>query len=290
MNTKTQLVQTKTADKLVLSGLFSEGEKDKPAVIFIHGFTTDFYTWPFYHAMADAIAATGHALVLGQHRGTGIETEMIKVDGSSEYIGSFFEKIEEAHLDISAWIEFLKSNGYAKFILIGHSLGTFKAIRYLTEGSYKNHITKLVLLAPFDKNAYVEKKTKGEWSKHLEIAQNMIEQGKGKERIPNDFDDYPVAYATYFSWYKQDEMGKTFDFYHKEYDFPVLSRIEQPVKIIVGGNDEFFYFKEFNTDVAEVEKILKSHIKNLDFCLIEGSGHTYNGYEDRVAKEVASFL
>ena len=92
MNTKTQLVQTKTTDKLVLSGLFSEGEKDKPAVIFIHGFTTDFYTWPFYHAISDSIAGTGHALILGQHRGTGVETEGTKTDGSTEYIGSVFEK------------------------------------------------------------------------------------------------------------------------------------------------------------------------------------------------------
>jgi pimeloyl-ACP methyl ester carboxylesterase len=290
MNTKSQLVQTKTADKLVLSGLFVEGKKDKPAVIFIHGFTTDFYTWPFYHAMADAIATTGHALILGQHRGTGVETEMTKTDGTSEYIGSFFEKLEEAHLDISAWIEFLKSVGYTKFILMGHSLGTIKAIRYLTEGSYKNHVVKLVLLAPFDKNGYVEKKTKGEWAEHVKTARSMIEQGKGKERIPDTFDDFPVTYITYSSWYQSDELGRMFDFYNPTYDFPALSRIDQPVKIIVGSNDEFFFMKELNKGVDEVEAILKSHIRNLTFCLIDGASHTYNGYEEAVAKEVAEFI
>jgi predicted alpha/beta hydrolase family esterase len=34
--------------------------------------------------------------------------------------------------------------------LQGHSLGTFKIVRYLFEGKYADKINKLILLAPFD--------------------------------------------------------------------------------------------------------------------------------------------
>ena len=63
------------------------------------------------------------------------------------------ELLEEAHLDISAWIKFLLDEGYQEIILQGHSLGTIKVIRYLFEGEYKNKISKLILLAPFEKHA-----------------------------------------------------------------------------------------------------------------------------------------
>lgn len=290
MKSKVQLVQTITSDELVLSGLFSSGDTSKSAVIFIHGFTSDFYTHPFYHEIADAIASKQQGFMLAQNRGTGIETEVTRSNGAIEYIGSYFEKLEDAHLDISAWIEFLKSLGYRKIILMGHSLGTIKAVRYLFEGKYKEDIEKLILLAPFDKNSYVEKKTDGGWLEHGKIAQKFVDEGKGRERIPDTFDDFPMSYQTYFSWYKDDELGRMFDFYNPKYDFPVLSKITIPVKVIVGDKDDVLYMPEFNGSADEVGNILQKKIKKSKVNIIKGANHTFSGKEQEVVNEVITFL
>lgn len=47
------LIQVNTADNLKLTGLLSSGDKNKPAYIFIHGFTTDFYSHDFGASACD---------------------------------------------------------------------------------------------------------------------------------------------------------------------------------------------------------------------------------------------
>src|SRR5689334_141118 len=149
MKTPTTLVQTTTKDNLILSGLYSFGDKNKEAIIFIHGFGTDFYTHKFPQEIGDALNSNQNAYVLAQNRGTGLFTEFVSGDRSKGiYLGSYYEKIDDAHLDISAWINYLKAEGYTKFILMGHSLGTIKSVRYLYEGDFANEISRLILLAP----------------------------------------------------------------------------------------------------------------------------------------------
>jgi len=286
-----QLVQTTTKDDFILNGIYSDGDKNSEAIIFIHGFTGDFYTHKFIHTIGQALQDWQKAFVLAQTRGTGIQTEIIKSNrAEEEYIGSFFEKIEDSHLDISGWIKFLVEQGYRKIILMGHSLGTIKSVRYLFEGEYKDRVTKLILLAPFDKNSYVEKKTKGEWKEHLKIAEQKIKEGKELERIPNTFDDFPMTYRTYYSSYKQDDFGCMFDFYRKDYNFPILNQINIPVTTIVGDLDEFLYMKEFNKDGNEIGEILKKNIKDSEFNLIPGAAHTFVGKEDEVTNLVLKFI
>jgi predicted alpha/beta-fold hydrolase len=193
-----QLIQTETSDNLILNGLFKEVPNSKSIVILIHGFTTDFYTHKFFHSIQDKLEESGVSSVAIQTRGTGMHTEFLKSgreDGVN--LGSFHEKLEEAHLDISAWIKTLTALGYENIYLAGHSLGTIKTVRYLYEGEYKDKIKKIILLAPFDKNAYVENKTEGEWKRsHIQIAKEMIDNGKEEEVIPDTFDDFPMTYQT----------------------------------------------------------------------------------------------
>ncbi|MBU2051804.1 hypothetical protein KKH13_01200, partial [Patescibacteria group bacterium] len=140
------LIQVFTRDDLKLSGLMLDGDKTKTAALFVHGFIGDFYLHKFYHLIAKNLSEKKNALILAQTRGTGLRTEFMKRDGSEIYLGSYYEKIEEAHWDISAFIKFLLEEGYLSFCLIGFSYGTIKVIRYLFEGEFKEKIAKLVLL------------------------------------------------------------------------------------------------------------------------------------------------
>jgi len=125
------LIQAKTEDDIFLNGLYVPGDTTRTACIFIHGFTADFYSHAFYHSIADTLRAQSNALILAQTRGTGLQTEFLKPDGEGVFIGSYYEKLEEAHLDITAFIDYLYKQGYSDIALAGHSLGTLKAARYL---------------------------------------------------------------------------------------------------------------------------------------------------------------
>lgn len=288
---KYNYVQVVTEDKFKLSGLYKEGDINKEAVILIHGFTSDFYSHKFYHSIADKLENQSNAIILAQTRGTGIETEVIKTNNEAEYLGSFYEKIEDAHLDISAFIEFLINEGYTKIVLAGHSLGTIKSVRYLFEGKFKDKVRKLVLLAPFDKNAFMEVKSPNKWHDFIEIAKQKINEGKGREIVPvPELEDYAMSYTTFYSWYKQEDLNCMWDFYRKDYDFPILQKINIPVKIIVGDNDDFLVYKSLGTTIDDALNVFKKYIKNSETILVKGAVHTYLDHEDEVAHEVAKFL
>ncbi|MEP7104103.1 MAG: alpha/beta hydrolase [Candidatus Dojkabacteria bacterium] len=291
METLTQLVQTTTSDNLILSGLYSKGSTGKEAIIFIHGFGTDFFTHKFTHSIGDILNKNNYAYVLAQNRGTGLFTEFISADRSKGFnLGSYYEKIDDAHLDISSWVDFLRSQGYTKFILVGHSLGTIKSVRYLYEGEYIDQISKLILLAPFDKNGYVENKTKGEWHNHIKIAEEKIREGKALEIIPNSFDDFPMTYQNYLSWYKESDLNSMFDFYKPEYISPVLQNIKIPVQVILGDKDTSAFTPEIGGSIENTVSYLRNSLKKADIQLIADSDHCYVGYESEVANNVIKFL
>lgn len=285
------LVQKLTEDGIKLSGLYLIGDKKKSACIFIHGYTSDFYSHDFYHTISAKLKEQGNAIVLIQTRGTGVETEFIKRDGEGTVIGSYYEKLGEAHLGISTFVEFLTKEGYKDIVLVGHSLGTIKAVRYLFEGKYQDKISKLILLAPFDKNAFMEIKAPGKWHEFLEVAKKKIEEGKGKEIVPvPEYEDYAESYETFYSWYEQSDLNRIWDFYKKDYDFPYLQKINIPVKAVLGEKDEFVNYPTLGVSAESALDVIKKYIKNSETVLIPNSNHTYFGFEKEVAEEVAAFL
>jgi predicted alpha/beta-fold hydrolase len=285
------LVQVVTSDKLNLSGLYQPGDKNKTAVIAIHGFNGDFYSHTFYHDIADQLKKQGNALVLAQTRGTGIRTEFIKTDRSAKYIGSNYERIEDAHIDITAFMQFLQAEGYTDIALLGHSLGTIKIVRYLSEGELADMVSKLVLLAPFDKNAFLEDKASNRRDEFVSIAKAKIDAGQGEEIVPvPEFEDFPVSYTTFHSWYHSSELSNMWDFYRADYDFPIMRGIQVPVKALLGSEDHFVTFPKFNEDAASALACIKANIPDVETVLLKGTGHAFQGQEKIVAKEVAEFL
>ncbi len=284
------LIQVFTEDNLKLTGLATKEAKDKTAYIFIHGFEADFYSHNFYHALVEKLSSQDNVCILAQHRGTGSHTEFVKKDGTGEHIGSFYEKIEDAHLDISAYVEYLLNSGYQKIGLIGHSLGTIKSVRYLFEGKYKDKIESLILLAPFDKNAYIQRKSQDKWKEYLKIAEKKISEGKGGQIVPlPEYEDYPITYNTFVSWYNQTDLSCMWDFYRKDYTFPVLKQTNIPVLAILGSEDDFMIFPEFGVSPESALNKIKEVVKDSETVLLQGSGHTFFGFEDQLATAIASF-
>lgn len=289
----TTLIHTTTSDDLQLSALqYGDIQGDNQrAVIYVHGFTGDFYTWPFSSEMGKSIAEKGGMLLAIQTRGTGLYTEFLKTSRLEEkYIGSYYEILEEAYLDIDAWILWLQSQGIKEVVLAGHSLGTLKVTRYLFEGTYTQLVKKISLLGPFDKNAYVEQKSGEKWHEHVNYALKMMEEGKGQEIIPSTFDDFPMTYQTFYSWYRPSELNEMWDFYRmNSYDFPLWKKVSLPVQIITSADDESLDYPQFYKK-DQAYDCMKKHIAGVEIVVSPSGGHCFLGQDTFVAKKFCQFV
>lgn len=283
-----QLLQTSTSDGIYLHGYYVPSETKKTAILHIHGFEGNFYENNFVHVLAKEMEAKGIGFLTVNTRGNGRDTEFNTVEGKYRKIGARYELLEDAHLDITAWLEVLLKEGYKEIVLQGHSLGTVKAVRYLFEGVYRDKIAKLILLAPFDKKGYMIVQNI-DTKQMLAKAQEVVDQGRGDELITPEYGDGITSYKTFISWYKQDDLGRCFEFCSPDYDFPILKQIIIPTMIIVGSNDEYFYPTN-PKQPQEAMDILLSHIPNSEGRIIEGSVHSFRPHEDIMAQEVSSFV
>jgi predicted alpha/beta-fold hydrolase len=284
-----ELVKTITDDDLILNGLFAELNKDEPVILYIHGFEADFYSHKFIASIAETLRLEGMSFLSVQTRGTSSRQELISSDGEGKYNGSFLELLEEASLDIDAWVSFLNERGFENIILAGHSLGTLKIVRYLSEGRQSSKITKLLLLCPFDKNGMENLVTEGAWKDYVLKAESKISQGKGEKKIPDHWEEVSMSYQTFYSWYIENDFNKMFDFYDQTYFFPILNNIEIPVHTIVGTEDEFFHPSN-PEHPEEAMELLLNNLKYGSGKLIDGANHTFIGFENELAEEVLKFV
>src|SRR5262245_11698641 len=129
-----ELVRTVTRDGLRLDGALAPcphtssdfSRSSATAAILLHGVASNFYTsstfeplLPKLHALewnTLSVNTRGHDSVFGTSMGN-----------VRRRLGAAYEIVDECRLDVAAWIDFLKSRGFQKLILIGHSLGAVKA-------------------------------------------------------------------------------------------------------------------------------------------------------------------
>ena len=123
----------------------------------------------------------------------------------------------------------------------------------------------------------------------IKIAKSKVENGKGNELAPYGFDDVPHSYQNFVSWADQSDFGRMFDFHDNEYTFPLLRKIQIPLKVIVGDKDEFFNPSNPENPMEAI-KILQKYIQDVDYDLIKGSTHSYKDYEKVLIDSILNFV
>lgn len=286
---KNKLVRISTSDGIYLHGYYVPSDEKKVAVLNIHGMIGNFYEVNYVYALADELEKSGVGFLTVNTRGNGKDTDFDTVDGKSKRIGSRYELLEEAHLDITGWINFLINEGYSKIVLMGHSAGTLKVIRYLFEGEFKDKVSKIILLAPIDALGARIANGRGNITDFLNKAQEKVNEGKAEELVAPEFDHDILSYQNFISWYKQDDLGRMFEFCNKNYDFPILKKIQIPVKILVGSKDEFFH--PGNPEhLEEAMEILLKNIANSSGKIINGADHCFVSHENELLNEIKDFI
>ncbi len=285
------LIETVTEDKLVLQGIYSGARDVKKVVLHMHGFEGNFYENKFVGFVGRALVARKIGFLTGNTRGA----EKIKVFRTSddEYVtlGARYERLEDAYLDIDSWIEAIDKicKNKVEIVLQGHSLGTMKVVRYLKEGKYRDRVKGLILLAPFDKNAYLRKMTNKSIEELLDLAQKQIDQGRGRILFDSVPEEERMSAVTFVSWYGQDDLGRVFDFGNKGYDFAALSEIEVATLVAVSRDDEFFHPSN-PSNPEEAKAIFEKYIKQVQTKLFTDGGHGFGNREEELGDLVGDFV
>lgn len=286
---KNKLLRISTSDGLYLHGFYVPSKDKKVAVLNVHGMDGNFYEVNYVYVLADELEKAGVGFLTVNTRGNGKDTDFDTVDKKIKRVGSRYEFLEEAHLDITAWLKFLVNEGYKEIILMGHSAGTIKVARYLFEGELKNKINKLILLTPIDALGARIANGRKDIEGFLKKAQEKVNEGKGEELITSEFDHDVLSYQTFISWYKRDDLGRMFEFCSKDYNFPVLKKIKIPTKIIIGSKDEYFHPSNPQRPEEAMEILLKN-IPNSKGMIIDGADHCFVSHEDEMVQEVSRFI
>lgn len=263
----------------------------KTAVLHIHGTAGNFYENRFIDAIADTFVSKGYTFLTVNTRGHDIAASFIQRtnDGlQSVEIGAAYERILDCVKDISAWVTVLAERGYSHIVLEGHSLGTIKVVLYCSEKS-DVRIKGLILMSPTDSVGWHQQRLGNRFPLALQLAQQMVEEGRGSDLMPRDFFLYPVSATTYVDRYGPETKRAVFNFTKSYRDsFEELAHIRVPMLAFLGTENEAIV-GEPQVFLARLQEVATA-CPSCTIKVIPGALHNYLGHEKKVAHLIVTWL
>ncbi|KAK9414210.1 hypothetical protein SUNI508_02309 [Seiridium unicorne] len=206
----------------------------KNAYVFIGGLGDGPHTVPYARAIAKALEDRSE-----------LSYSVFEFRLTSSFNGFGFARLADDVADISALVKYLRSIGKEKVVLSGHSTGCQDIMEY-NSPSYPETpaVDGFVLQAPVaDRGAIeIELGRKG-IDESVKVAKNLIDSGKGHERMPKELipDFFPPISAQ--RWYALAAVDGEDNYFSpdltKDVAGPYWSRISKPLLILQSGEDEF---------------------------------------------------
>jgi len=283
-----ELVRAWTEDELQLQGLFCAplDTSGKPAVLHVHGASSNFYRSQFLDPLADELTARGHAFLSANTRGHDIINNVYSRDATaSRKIGIAFEIFEDCVLDIDAWLRLLEERGHRRAVILGHSFGALKVAFYQGQ-THDQRVQGLIFMSPADQGFWLEAMG-AEMGRALSWAGEVVAQGQGQTLFTGPLIPYPMSAATIHSLFIS---GKSdiFKFGRPDEPWEVIARLDVPILASVG-----------TVAVATIPSpeqamgLLESKATaspRCDTVVLEGAPHNYRGYEAQVTEVIVSWL
>lgn len=267
---------------VVLNGVLFRPQKERKAdtfMIAITGIHGNFYSNPFYYNVGDTLNAGGIDFIYAQTNDAFGRIETVNVhSGKKERIGSWNERFSDTDEDIDAYLSFAENEGYAHFILAGHSLGANKVIYYLSR-HHEARVEHFFLLSP----ANLTYMMSGVTEREKRIIQEQVERGDGDQMLPFPFMGWVECVAnTAWDWQFSGLLNNVHT--AKDGDFSQAKQIKHTVALLVGTYDNFT-----DGDPAEFLRNLNDHMptaKENKLIFIEKTGHTYQMKHQELADDI----
>ena len=154
-----------------LDGFWAHGKtRQRTLTIFVHGMGGNFFRSPFKKQF----------LIQGPRKGT----DVISIHNRGALDNVYDERFGDCLADLDAVLEFGRSKGYKRVVLVGHSTGCQKIVYY--QSRRRSTLVKaLVLAAPADDYGIARRDLGSRYSYWIRKAKSMVADGRGKERLPD---------------------------------------------------------------------------------------------------------
>lgn len=275
-----KLVTTRTEDGYLLEGAVFTPIEPNPrgnVVVWMHGFTGRFYEQHTV-AIGRRLADRGHIFVTGNNRGHDFGAAIERFDGGDNlWAGGWWENVEDSRFDFAAWIRFGCELGTSGVVLIGHSLGAYKAVTYM--GTCQDRSVAGLISASGPLRL---------WQRRVDDphrfarAEQLVEEGRGADLLPADAGGR-ITSAQTLVWRAKFGLDP-YGFQHPDAD-PPLSRIQCPILFVLGSEEPEIGRKE---DLPILKRNARS--ARAEAVYVEGADHVYRGHEAEVADAIADWL
>lgn len=301
------LVSLTSSDNIELPGLLYRPDKDTGKVaVWLHGMGDNgvFYKPKLINILASALADKGIALLAFNNRGAHakkslkIADETLPEEDRRYQGGTYYEQIADCVKDIDGAADFLKTQGFSTYYLLGLSTGANKICAYHARAK-QNPFSKYVLAGPGDDTGLMfaglgEKKF---WQT-LQYAAKSLETDPLKT-MPKYTGMYPFSAQSAWDILNPDGAYNTFPFYETTHErlgkkplFEEYRQIDRPTLVILGGEDE--YTEHVSGAAAALELFVKhtsnAMLKQTDFALVPDATHNFHSHEEAFSKQVADWL
>lgn len=180
------LVRVNTGDGVRLDGALrmpaagAKGALAIDAAVLVHGTGGSFYSSTLLEEIATRLVELGAAALTINTRGHDLASTASGVDGPLR-AGAAFEDVSRASEDLTAWLMFLQSRGYARLGLFGHSLGAVKAV-FAQATAPHDAVTRLAAISPprLSCSYFLTGPKAEEFRRLLDEAQQHVQAGHGQ--------------------------------------------------------------------------------------------------------------
>lgn len=279
------LLDTVTSDGLLLTGLLQVPHQlSQPpgidAVLMIHGNGANFHS-SYQQDFAKHFISAGIPVLNANTRGHGMLNMAVRLSsGPPSYVGTSVERLEECVQDFDAWTAKLRTLGYERLLLWGHSRGAVKVAYYLAQGA-RSPITNAVLSSPplLSFKQWMQSDRANEFQVILDRCKAQIASGDPEGLIAVTL---PLPYMSGASQY--------LDSYGPQEKYNVLDlirRIEIPLLAITGTLEtRMFPFMW----LPELFEKYAARVPSFRYLSVPEGDHVYTGQRAWVLSRVLEWL
>jgi pimeloyl-ACP methyl ester carboxylesterase len=283
-----ELVRTVTRDGLRLDGALAparSASEDKPpsasaAAILLHGVASNFYTSSTFEPLIPKLQELGLSVLAANTRGHD-SVFGASVANVRRRFGAAYEIVDECRFDIVAWIEFLKSRGHERVVLIGHSLGAVKGVYAQSQETFPEVIAVVAVSAPrLSYSAFMNAPESSLFWESMHTAEEMTKAGQCDELFTSKF-PFPMLMtaAAYIDKYGTAERYNVLKF---AAELPCLALFTYGGKELAQGGVPFAGMPEALASLPGVDR--------RETAIIEGADHVYSGVTSELADRVTRWI
>lgn len=274
-----RIVDTKTSDGIQLHGFYIAPAQASNAIwIIVHGVNGNFYSSTLLMHLAATAHEQGNAALLINTRGHDLASF-----GSTDMparLGSMYETIEDARLDLEAWLAWCRGEGYSRAGAMAHSLGAVKVGYALAHGlsgleswialSPPRLNTELLLNDPAKRDVFREQ---------LQEAQSYCDAGKDNHIMRVRFPLPNWVSARTFA----DKYGSG-----DKYDYLAWRhQLALPTLWLFGQLE----VREGSANFRDADQMLESNLpKGHVVKVIDSADHSYRTTRDTLRQQIAAWL